>query len=110
MYDRVSDLQLEGGKRLAERLGVKAGARVLDVGCGTGRLAQWLVMQRSRTHASGEAVVDLLEASSFGNLLRPVPEELQMSLRADFVAALNARRGPDGIVVRGWGVLAIAAR
>lgn len=39
-YDRVSDAQLESGTELVRRLGELEGARVLDVGCGTGRLAR----------------------------------------------------------------------
>jgi arsenite methyltransferase len=41
-YDRVSNSQYDGGKRLIEMLGIKADDRVLDVGCGTGRLACWI--------------------------------------------------------------------
>jgi ubiquinone/menaquinone biosynthesis C-methylase UbiE len=41
-YDRLSDSQFEGGKRLVERLDAKPGDRVLDVGSGTGRLARWI--------------------------------------------------------------------
>jgi SAM-dependent methyltransferase len=252
-YERVSDLQLEGGQRLVERLGVDEGARVLDVGCGTGRLARWIgervgskggvvgidpleerigiarahggaarfevgqaedlgafedasfdavcmssvlhwvadkakalsearrvlrpggrlgvttiphelsragtialvlqpllqrppyagrvdlsavtsakrctstdlvnlvteselelvelhVTQHASRHASGEAVVDFAEASSFGNFLRIVPEELRPSLRADLIAGFERERGPDGVVVRGWGALFVATR
>ncbi len=39
LYDRISDLQFEGGKKLVAMMGVKKGDAVLDVGCGTGRLA-----------------------------------------------------------------------
>lgn len=252
-YERVSDLQFEGGRRLVERLGLEEGAHVLDIGCGTGRLARWIgerlgpkgsvvgidpleeririarshggtvrfevgqaealgafedasfdivcmssvlhwvsdkakalaeirrvlrpggrlgvttlphelaragtvalvlqpllqrppyaghvdlsaltsgqrststdlvllvlesglelvelhVTQHESRHKSGDAFVDFAEASSFGNLLRIVPEELRASLRADLVSAFDGQSGPDGVVVRGWGVLLVAMR
>jgi ubiquinone/menaquinone biosynthesis C-methylase UbiE len=73
-------------------------------------LVELHVMQRIMTHASGEELVDFLDASSFGNFLRIVPEELRPSLRADMTSAFDATRGPGGVVVRDWGLLFVATR
>jgi arsenite methyltransferase len=39
-YDQVSDKQFEHGKLLLELLHIQSGERVLDIGCGTGRLGE----------------------------------------------------------------------
>lgn len=78
---------------------------------GTGlELLELHVTQRIRRHASGEALVDFLEASSFGNFFRIVCEGLRPSLRADLITAFDLLKGPEGVTVRDWGVLLVAVR
>ncbi|HSY25746.1 MAG TPA: hypothetical protein VK841_26685 [Polyangiaceae bacterium] len=58
---------------------------------------------------SGEDAVDFLDASSFGHFLRIVPEALRPQLRAEVSAALEAKRTLEGVVLRDWGLLFLAA-
>jgi ubiquinone/menaquinone biosynthesis C-methylase UbiE len=41
-YDKVSDAQFESGRMLVDRMNVQKGDIVLDIGCGTGRLALYV--------------------------------------------------------------------
>jgi ubiquinone/menaquinone biosynthesis C-methylase UbiE len=59
-YDRVSDTQFEGGQQLIERLTLGDGMRVLDIGCGTGRLARWIA-ERVGPHGSVVGIDPLQE-------------------------------------------------
>ncbi|MCX9010847.1 MAG: methyltransferase domain-containing protein [Candidatus Methanoperedens sp.] len=41
-YDKISNSQFEHGKLLVEELDIKKGDYILDIGCGTGRLAEYI--------------------------------------------------------------------
>lgn len=73
-------------------------------------LVELHIVQRVRTHPSGAALLDFIEASAFGTFLGPVPTDLRSSLRADLIAALEDEKGPEGIAVRGWGLVFVAKR
>jgi arsenite methyltransferase len=80
---------------------------VLETGL---ELAELHLTPRVHLHASGAAVLEFIEASAFGTFLRPVPEELRPSLRAELLSTLEAQRGAQGIALRGWGLLLVATR
>jgi trans-aconitate 2-methyltransferase len=52
-YHRLSDPQLAWGRRVLARLAPVDGERILDLGCGTGRLTQELLQMIGRGHVVG---------------------------------------------------------
>src|SRR3954469_21752268 len=61
-YDRMSDPQLAMGRDVIDRLGLQGDERVLDAGCGTGRVTAGLVDRLPDGHViavdGSEAMVD----------------------------------------------------
>lgn len=68
------------------------------------------VVERRTTHASGHAVVDFVESSSFGNFLGAVSEELRPRLKDDLASALDELGGPHGVEMRDHGMVFVARR
>ena len=73
-------------------------------------LTELFVVARTRSRPTGADVVDFLESSSFGNLLRMVPEEMRPSLRADLALGFDARKTPAGVSMQDWGMVFVARR
>ncbi|WP_437679766.1 class I SAM-dependent methyltransferase [Sorangium sp. So ce131] len=88
-YDRVSDRQFNHGKLLVQDLQIAPGERVLDVGCGTGRL--------------GAYVADLVGPSGEVVGLDPLPLRVELAnkkrrpnFRASVGRAEDLSQFPDG--------------
>lgn len=82
-YDRLSDSQFESGSMLLEKLGLRPGQTVVDVGCGTGRL--------------GAAALERIGPGGRLIGIDPLPERVAIATRR--VCSGNARfhtgRGED---------------
>ncbi|WP_438043667.1 hypothetical protein [Sorangium sp. So ce128] len=110
---RSADRQFRHGKRLIAELGVRPGDHVLDVGSGTGLLAEHvagLVGPTGKVHhqPDGRAAIAFSQASSFGNFLGHLPESLRSQAIEDIQRELEAFRTPEGIRLEGKRLFAIA--
>lgn len=61
-------------------------------------------------HSTPEAAVEFAEASSFGNFLGHLPEELRMAAREDIKYELEQFRTPEGIRREGARIIAVALK
>jgi trans-aconitate 2-methyltransferase len=94
-YDRISAPQFSWGKKVLDRVPLQGDERLLDAGCGTGKLTGELLALLPRGHVVG---VDLSQ-----NMLRTARENLQPRFqpRITFVAAdlrhLPFKQAFDGV-------------
>jgi trans-aconitate 2-methyltransferase len=77
-YHRLSDPQLAWGRRVLERLALRSGERVLDLGCGTGRLTAELAS------GPGNFVIGLDRSESM--LAQAVGHRVALLVRGDGAA------------------------
>lgn len=97
-YHRVSNPQLEWGRRVLRRLAPQPGERILDIGCGTGRLTAELVaaLGQGTVVAVDRSEAMLREASAQAmespgpHRLPDEPDHDRRSVRACFVRADGA--------------------
>jgi hypothetical protein len=61
-------------------------------------------------HRSADAAIDFSQASSFGNFLGHLPEELRRSARDEIRKELDALKTPDGIRQEGARIVAVARK
>jgi trans-aconitate methyltransferase len=73
-------------------------------------LAGLHVMERVRRMASAHEMIDFMEASSFGNFLSAIPEDLHDTFRTDFERAVLAHQAPEGFASRDYGAIIVARR
>lgn len=93
-YQRISDPQFDWGQRVLARLEPVPGERILDLGCGTGRLTRELQRLLGRGTAVGldrsGAMLAVARASALPPPARPVRYVLGDGTALPFVAAFHA--------------------
>jgi hypothetical protein len=67
-------------------------------------------MERVRTMASAREMIDFIEASSFGNFLSAIPEELHDTFRADFECVALSHQDLTGFDLHDYGAMIVARK
>ncbi|WP_437728020.1 methyltransferase domain-containing protein [Sorangium sp. So ce861] len=104
---RSAERQFRHGQRLIAELGVRAGERVLDIGSGTGLLAEHVagtVGPTGRVLGIDPLPLRVEIAQRKGHL----PESLRVQAVEDIKRELEAFRTPEGIRLEGKRLFAIA--
>ncbi|MGD1060945.1 MAG: methyltransferase domain-containing protein [Methanomassiliicoccales archaeon] len=96
------------GSAIIRRI-TKAGLETLLLRAGFGDLVVE-TKERRKFHQSAEELVRFYEASSFGNFLRFMPDDLREDLKRDIIQELEKRRTADGIELTSQAIVAIAKK